>query len=481
MKYILGIDQSTQGTKAILFDAEGNPVKRADVPHRQIINARGWVSHDPEEIYRNTLQAVRDVVKKAGVSKADMIAMGISNQRETTVLWNKEGKALADAVVWQCSRASDIAERMADRSDAIYEKTGMPLSPYFPACKMTWLAEHTEVQPDFHFGTVDSWLLYRLTEGRVYKTDYSNASRTQLMNLHTLQWDEELCRWFGISEQSLPQICDSNSCFGYTNLEGFLDHEIPILTVLGDSHGALFGQGCHEKGMVKTTYGTGSSIMMNIGENYVQSKAGLATSLAWGIDGKVNYVLEGNINYTGAVVTWLQEDMNLISSAEETQTLAYQANPADTSILVPAFTGLSAPYWKKDAKAFLWGMSRTTGRAEVVKAALDSIGYQIADVLRAMEQDSGEKIRELRVDGGPARNAYLMQFQSSLADLTVYVAEREELSAMGAAYLAGITAGLYRKKELFAKMKYRKFEPSMSAEERAEKRNRWEAAMKLVM
>lgn len=481
MKYILGIDQSTQGTKAILFDAEGNLVKRADVSHRQIVNAQGWVSHDPEEIYRNTLRAAREVVEAAGILKAEIAAMGISNQRETTVLWNKEGKALADAVVWQCSRAAYIAKRMEDRAGDIYEKTGLPLSPYFPACKMSWLTEHTGTEPAPYFGTVDSWLLYRLTGGRAYKTDYSNASRTQLMNLHTLQWDPELCRWFGISEKSLPQICDSNSCFGYTDLEGFLEQEIPILAVLGDSHGALFGQGCHEKGMVKTTYGTGSSIMMNIGENYVQSKAGLATSLAWGIDGRVNYVLEGNINYTGAVVTWLKEDMKLIDSAEETEALAYSANPADTSILVPAFTGLSAPYWKGDAKAFLWGMTRTTGRAEVVKAALDSIGYQITAVLKAMEQDSGERIRELRADGGPARNAYLMQFQSSLADLTVYAAEREELSAMGAAYLAGITAGLYDKKELFAKMKYRKFEPAMSAEERAGKQRRWEAAVKLVL
>ncbi len=298
MSYILGIDQSTQGTKAILFDEEANPVKRADLAHRQIVNEKGWVSHDPEEIYRNVLRVVREVVEKAGIPKEKIAALGISNQRETTLAWNRAGHPLADAVVWQCGRAENIARRLAGQAEMIYGKTGLPLSPYFPACKMVWLKEHMTPDSRVSFGTMDSWLVYRLTGGARYLTDYSNASRTQLLNLETLEWDQELCGLFGIPGNCLPEIKDSNSCFGYTDFHGFLENKIPILAVLGDSHAALFGQGCHKKGMVKATYGTGSSIMMNIGGEAVHSGAGLVTSLAWGIDGKVDYVLEGNINYT---------------------------------------------------------------------------------------------------------------------------------------------------------------------------------------
>lgn len=481
MSYILGIDQSTQGTKAILFDKEGNPVKRADLAHRQIVDERGWVSHDPEEIYRNVLRVVRGVVEKAQIPKEEIMALGISNQRETTLAWNRAGHPLADAVVWQCGRAEGIARKLNDRAQMIYHKTGLPLSPYFSACKMAWLKEHTASDAEAVFGTMDSWLVYRLTGGQAYGTDYSNASRTQLLNLKTLEWDQELCGIFGIPVNCLPEIKDSNSCFGYTDFDGFLEHKIPILAVLGDSHAALFGQGCHRKGMVKATYGTGSSIMMNIGGEAVRSRAGLAVSLAWGIDGKVDCVLEGNINYTGAVVTWLKEDMGLIASARETASLAGRANPADRCVLVPAFTGLSAPYWKEDARALLWGMSRTTGRAEVVRAALDSIAYQVTDVLHAMERDCGERIHELRVDGGPAGNPYLMQFQSDMAQTEVYAAEKEELSAMGAAYLAGITAGLYDREKVFQKMGYQKYTPAMSSEEREERYGRWKEAIGLVL
>ncbi|MCI9338123.1 MAG: glycerol kinase GlpK [Lachnospiraceae bacterium] len=481
MSYLLGIDQSTQSTKAILFDGEGNMLRRADAAHRQIVNGKGWVSHDPEEIYGNVLKAVREAVNQAGISGEEIAAVGISNQRETTVLWDRTGRPLADAVVWQCGRAEDIARRLRDKAHMIYEKTGMPLSPYFPACKMAWLKEHVMPGPDACFGTVDSWLLYRLTGGEAYLTDYSNASRTQLFDIETLEWDRELCGLFGISVDCLPEVRDSNGCFGYTDFQGFLKHKIPVLAVLGDSHAALFGQGCRRKGMAKATYGTGSSIMMNIGGEPVRSRAGLATSLAWRIDGKAEYVLEGNINYTGAVVTWLKEDMGLIASPGETADLAQRANSADRTVLVPAFTGLSAPYWKEDARALLWGMSRTTGRAEVVRAALDSIACQVADVLNAMEQDCGEAVRELRVDGGPAGNPYLMQFQSDLTGAAVRAAEREEISALGAAYLAGIAAGIYDREKVFAKMRYREYRPAMPFEERKERYGRWREAVRLVL
>ncbi len=483
MKYIIGIDQSTQGTKALVFGGEGNILYRADVAHRQIVNEQGWVSHDPEEIYRNVIRAVKMAVEGSEIPKGDIAAVGISNQRETTVLWDQDGRPLHPAIVWQCSRAGYIAERLKDSAELVYERSGIPLSPYFPGAKMAWLMEHAAGGgrgAKLHFGTIDSWLLYRLTKNRVYKTDMSNASRTQLFNLRTLSWDTELCRLFGVPMEALPEVCHSDSCFGATDFEGFLDHEIPILAMLGDSHGALFGQGCHKSGMVKATYGTGSSVMMNIGEKFVRSGNGLATSLAWGMEGRVSYVLEGNINYTGAVVTWLKEDLGIICSPGETEALARQANPEDGCILVPAFTGLSAPYWRGDAKALLCGMSRTTGRAELVRAALDSIAYQVTDVLKAMEQDSGCELRELRTDGGPTRNAYLMQMQSDLANVRVSAAGQEELSAMGAAYLAGLTGGIYRREALFDGMEYRHYEPMAERSSREAGYAAWKRAVAMA-
>ena len=325
MGYILGIDQSTQGTKAILTDENGRMVGRADRPHRQIINSQGWVSHDLEEIYQSVIASAKDVVERTGICKEDICAVGISNQRETTAIWNRQGRPLNLAVVWQCARAKEIAHQKQAYGEEIEKKTGLPLSPYFPAAKMAWLLQNTEDLPDtaeIRLGTIDSWLIYRLTNGEQWKTDYSNASRTQLFDLHTLQWSEEICRIFGIPMECLPTVCDSNSLFGMTDLDGFLQKKVPIYSAMGDSHAALFGQGCHSCGMIKTTYGTGSSIMMNTGENCIASRHGLATSLAWGIDGKVNYVLEGNINYTGAVITWLKDDLQLIQSPGETEAAA---------------------------------------------------------------------------------------------------------------------------------------------------------------
>lgn len=481
MSYVLGIDQSTQGTKVILFDSQGKIVRRVDRAHRQIVNEQGWVSHDPQEIYTNLIEGVANILLLTGIDKSQLSAVGISNQRETAVAWDEGGKPLDNAVVWQCARSKPITDRLAEYADMIYERTGLPLSPYFPAGKMAWLLENTEAgDGKIHLGTMDSWLVYKLTRGKSFKTDYSNASRTQLFNLHSLSWDGEICGLFGIDPDMLPKVCDSNSCFGYTDFEGILDQPIPIQSVLGDSHGALFGQGCHRPGMVKTTYGTGSSIMMNTGETCVRSKYGLASSLAWCEDGRVEYVLEGNINYTGAVISWLKDDMGLISKPSDAEYLAAKANPEDTTVLVPAFTGLSAPYWKGNAKALITGMSRTTGRAEVVKAGLESIAYQINDVLRAMEQDCGQKITELRVDGGPTKNGYLMQFQSDLGNVDVCAAENEELSAMGAAYMAGIAAGIYDK-TVFDNLSYRRYRPQRDDAWRRTSLERWKKSVDLVL
>lgn len=484
MAYILGIDQSTQGTKAILTDEDGKIIGRADRNHRQIINEQGWVSHDLEEIYQNVLHSVRDVVEKTSISRDEIRAVGISNQRETTAVWHRSGQPLNDAVVWQCSRAKEIVSDLREKGGVIKRKTGLPLSPYFPAAKMAWLLKNTKtlfeksIMPEeICLGTMDSWLIYRLTGGRSFKTDYSNASRTQLFHIHDLKWDEEICACFEIPERALPEVCGSDSVFGMTDFEGFLNREIPIHSAMGDSHGALFGQGCHRSGMVKTTYGTGSSIMMNTGDNCVASRHGLVTSLAWGIDGKVSYVLEGNINYTGAVITWLKDDLKLIASPTETKDAAMRANPNDRTVLVPAFSGLSAPYWNDNARAVIYGMTRTTGKNELIRAALDSIALQIQAVIDAMEKDSGMKIRELRVDGGPTRNDYLMQMQSDLSAADVAVARVEELSALGAAYLAGIGAGIYNKEKLFGTDGRKFYRPQMQQKEREKRLRDWEEAV----
>lgn len=485
MRYILGIDQSTQGTKAILADEAGTMIGRADVPHRQIINEKGWVSHDPEEIYQNVKITVRKVVEQTGISREDICAMGISNQRETTAIWTRDGQACNDAVVWQCSRAAAIAERMQPYAELIREHTGIPLSPFFPAEKMAWLLKHTESIRDIPkeeicLGTMDSWLIYRLTNGSAFKTDYSNASRTQLFDLQTLGWNEKICGLFGIPLECLPEICDSNSCFGWTDLDGYLGKRIPIHGVAGDSHAALFGQGCHKIGMIKTTYGTGSSIMMNTGDTCVKSENGLVTSLAWGIDGAVTYVLEGNINYTGAVIEWLKDDLGLIRSPAETGAAAMAANPEDTTVLVPAFSGLSMPYWKTEAKASISGMTRLTGRNEIIRAALESIALQIEAVLEAMRKDSGFAIRELRVDGGPTGNAYLMQLQSDLSDVAVSVSQTEELSAMGAVLLAGLGCGLYSEVQLNGRKEKASYQPKLEPQIRKAKLERWQNAVAQV-
>ena len=481
MKYILGIDQSTQGTKAVLFDANGIKIARADLKHRQIVNEKGWVSHNLTEIYENTLQVVKDVVQKSGIDKNDIKVVGICNQRETTAIWDRNGNPLALAVVWQCSRAEQIARRFYDYKDIVKEKTGIPLSPYFSAVKMRWLLENTEYTTKDCLGTVDSWLIYKLTGAKKFATDVSNASRTQLFNIHTLSWDEELCKLFGIPLSMLPEICDSNAEFGTTDFDGYLNHKIPIRGAMGDSHAALFGQGCHTAGMVKTTYGTGSSIMMNTGDQCIKSTAGLATSLAWGVDGKVSYVLEGNIYYAGAVISWMQDDLKLVTSPEEVNEQVASANPEDTTVLVPAFTGLGAPYWKDDAKAMFYGMSRITKRAELIKAAVESIAFQVCDVIKAMEMDSQQKVKEVRVDGGPTKNTYLMQFESDITQKSILVSEQEELSAVGAGYMAGIAAGIFRKEEVFSNLCYSEMIPDMENMGARKKYSEWKEAISKLL
>ncbi len=481
--YILGIDQSTQGTKALIFDATGKLIYRTDKAHAQHVDTQGWVEHDPMEIYRNTLTVVAQAVEESGIEKSQLKAVGISNQRETAMVWDREtGEPVYNAIVWQCARGKDICQGLQGHSDAIQQTTGLPLSPYFSAAKLSWIYQNVAGLDGKYLcaGTMDSWLVYCLTEQKVFASDCSNASRTQLMNLKTLSWDERVCKLFNIPVGDLPTIQDSNGNFGSTTFGGYLDEAIPIHAVLGDSHAALFGQGCVEPGMVKSTYGTGSSVMMHIGSSPVASKQ-VVTSLAWSFDGVPSYVLEGNINYTGAVIRWLQEDMHLIESAKEVEDWTAKANPQDTTVLIPAFSGLGAPHWNSEAKALLWGMSRTTGKAEVIKAAVDSIAYQITDVLKAMEMAANMTIEQLRCDGGPTRNRYLMQFQSDLSGIPLTVPHAEELSGIGAAYVAGIAIGSYQQEALFAQMQTSLFTPKMNAVDVDVLYARWQQALSKII
>ena len=490
--YIIGIDQSTQGTKAMLFDGNGILLCRADKNHAQLVDERGWVEHNPEEIYQNTLLVVKELMKKSGVDTSAVACVGISNQRETAMAWNRStGKPVYNAIVWQCARGEEICKRITrlnpGAGEEVRRRTGLRLSPYFSAAKLAWILEHVKeaaslaARGELCCGTMDSYLVYRLTKGREFRTDYSNASRTQLMNLKTLAWDEELAGIFGIPMECLAQICDSDAVYGHTTMDGLFEKPVPICGVLGDSHAALFGQGCLQPGMSKATYGTGSSLMMNIGGQPIPSSHGVVTSLAWKRKGRVDYVLEGNLNYTGAVITWLKKDVGLIGSARETESLATAANPADRTYLVPAFTGLGAPYWDESAAASLSGMTRVTGKAEIVRAALDCIAYQITDLVLAMEQDTGIPMKELRVDGGPARNRYLMQFQSDISGKILKIPQAEELSGIGAAYMAGISAGLYSEEELFSGWEGSIFTPSMDVNVRREKLDGWKKAVAGVL
>ncbi len=489
-KYILSIDQSTSGTKALLFNEVGEFIARTDLPHDQMISDKGWVEHNPTQIYDNTLEVVKSVVKQAGIDKNNIIGVGITNQRETAMVWNKlTGIPVFNAIVWQCARGAEICSKIDKdgHSEMIRNHTGLNLSPYFSASKISWILQNVEGlmektdKSELCCGTMDSWLVYKLTNGKSFKTDYSNASRTQLFNIIELQWDEEICKLFKIPITMLAEVCYSDANYGETDFDGFLDNKIPIQGVLGDSHGALFGQGCLEEGMIKATYGTGSSIMMNIGDKPVFSKNGVVTSLAWGINGEIIYVLEGNINYTGAVIKWLIEDVKLIQSAKESAELAKSANQEDGTYLVPAFTGLGAPYWDSSATATMSGMTRTSGKAEIVKAAVECIAYQITDIVRVMSEEAGVTIGELRVDGGPTKNEYLMQFQSDMLSIPVQVPNLEELSGMGVAYLTGITIKLYDKNKIFTQISRSKYEPTMSVVRKEKRYHGWKEAVKSVL
>ncbi|REJ34939.1 MAG: glycerol kinase [Bacillota bacterium] len=487
-RWVLALDQGTTSSRAILFDAAGRPAAMAQQEFRQLYPRPGWVEHDPEEIWSTQLATAREALAKAGVPAADVAAIGITNQRETTVLWEREtGRPVAPAIVWQDRRTADMCHRLkADGAEAVVrEKTGLVLDPYFSATKIAWLLDSVDGlrerarRGEIAFGTIDSWLVYRLTGGRVHATDYSNASRTMLFNIHTLEWDEELLELLGrIPRALLPQVLPSSHIYGETEPDLF-GAAIPIGGIAGDQQAALFGQACFEPGMAKNTYGTGSFLLMNTGEKPVASRHGLLTTIAWGVDGSVKYALEGSVFVTGAAVQWLRDGLGIIGTAAETQDLARSVPDTGGVYLVPAFAGLGAPHWDPYARGVLVGITRGTTKAHVARAALEAIAYQSADVVRAMEQEAGVPLRALRVDGGAAVNDFLMQFQADVLDVPVERPAVTETTALGAAYLAGWAAGVWRDRDEIVSQWHldRRFEPAMDAAQRDRLLDGWRRAV----
>jgi glycerol kinase len=450
-KFILSFDQGTTSSRAIVFNKEGGIVSIAQKEFEQIYPQPGWVEHNASEIWSTQIAVATEAIVKAGLTPTEIAAIGITNQRETTVLWDKKtGEPLCNAIVWQDRRTSAYCDELKAKGLAktIQDKTGLILDAYFSATKIKWILDHVEgarekaEAGEIAFGTIDSWLIWRLTDGRVHVTDVSNASRTMIYNIHTLDWDQELLDLFNIPKNILPEVKSSSEVYGETT-GNVLAAKIPIAGIAGDQQAALFGQMCTETGMVKNTYGTGCFMLMNIGDKPIVSQNNLVTTIAWKINGKVQYALEGSIFIGGAVVQWLRDGLGVISSSAEVETLALKVNDTGGVYLVPAFAGLGAPHWNQDARGTITGITRGTTAAHLARAAIESIAFQTMEVLKAMEADSGHRIKELRVDGGATANDILMQFQADLLDTTVIRPKVTEVTALGAAYLAGLAVGYW--------------------------------------
>ena len=450
---ILAIDQSTSGTKAIIFDDQAKVIHRCTESHSQYYPQSDWVEHDPEEIFEKTKLAIKNVLQESQTNLSEIAAVAITNQRETVAVWDKKsGQPVYNAIVWQCQRGAETCQILKEQgyNEIVASKTGLIIDPYFSATGLKWIMDQVQgVQEkatagELAFGTMDSWLIYKLTGGSVHATDYSNACRTMLYNIYDLKWDQELLDLMAIHKNMVPEVKYSDAIFGYTQIGDVFDRAIPITGVMGDSHAAFFGQNCFKKGMAKATYGTGSSIMMNIGKKPLKSPQGLVTSIGFGCQDEIDYVFEGNIHCTGDTINWLVKDLELITNARESETLALSVEDNNGVYLVPAFVGLGAPYWDNAARASISGMSRNTKKAHVVRAALEAIAYQVKDLLDLMTQEAGIELSEIRVDGGPTKNNFLMQFQSDLLDSSVVVNDVEEASALGVALAGGLGIGFWK-------------------------------------
>ena len=451
MKYIMSLDQGTTSSRCILFDKAGNICASVQKEFRQIYPHPGWVEHDANEIWDTTLEVSRAAMAKLGVAAADIAAIGITNQRETTVIWDKEtGEPIANAIVWQCRRTSDIIDDLVKQgyADTIRQKTGLEPDAYFSGSKIKWLLDNVPGARKranagkLLFGTIDTWLIWKLTGGKVHVTDHTNASRTMLYNIRELCWDKELLALLDVPECILPEVKPSSHVYGTTEFELY-GGEIPIAGAAGDQQCALFGQCCFQPGQMKNTYGTGCFLLMNTGSEIVESKNGLVTTIAVGYEDHVEYALEGSIFVAGAAVQWLRDELGVVSNAAESQEYAEKVPDTAGGYVVPAFTGLGAPYWNQHARGAIVGITRGFSRAHLIRATLESLAYQTYDIARAMERDSGIKIAELKVDGGACANSFLMQFQSDITGCDVYRPRCIETTALGAAYLAGLAVGYW--------------------------------------
>lgn len=489
-KYIMALDQGTTSSRTILFDKHGTIVCQANEEFEQIFPKPGWVEHNPEQIWHTQLDTMREVMAKAKITFDDIEAIGITNQRETTVVWDREtGEPIYNAIVWQCRRTSEIINKLiADGlSDTIRDKTGLIPDAYFSGTKIQWILEHVDGAREkantgrLAFGTVDAWLMWKLSGGKIHATDYTNASRTMIYNINDLQWDDELLEILDIPKSMLPEVKPSSGIFGYTDSE-VVGGQVPISGVAGDQQAALFGQCCFEKGDLKNTYGTGCFLLMNIGDKPVISKQGLITTIAASSD-KVEYALEGSVFVAGAAIQWLRDNVQLIDNAAQSEAIAKSVADTGNVYVVPAFTGLGAPYWKQDARGMIVGITRGTGKDHLVRATLESLAYQTYDVLKAMEKDTDIEITSIKVDGGACANNFLMQFQADITGKKVIRPEVIETTGLGVAYLAGLATGYWSSKEdIKANSKVdRIFDNIMAKEEATKKVEGWNRAVKCAI
>ncbi|QNO14630.1 glycerol kinase GlpK [Alkalicella caledoniensis] len=487
-KFILSLDQGTTSSRAIIFDHDGKIVATSQKEFTQIYPKAGWVEHDAMEIWGTQSGVAREVLETAGIKPQEIAAIGITNQRETTVVWDKNtGKPVYNAIVWQCRRTANICDDLKARGleEYIRDNTGLVVDAYFSGTKVKWILDNVEgarekaENGDLIFGNIDTWLIWNLTRGKVHVTDYSNASRTMLYNIKELKWDEKILAELGIPASMLPEVKPSSEVYGHTDVETFGGAEIPIAGAAGDQQAALFGQACFSPGMAKNTYGTGCFMLMNTGEKFVPSNNGLLTTLAWGVDGKVEYALEGSIFVAGASVQWLRDELKIIRDAQDSEYLATKVKDSNGVYVVPAFVGLGAPYWDMYARGTIVGLTRGAKAEHLVRATLESIAYQTRDVLEAMQEDSGITLQALKVDGGAVANNFLMQFQSDILGVQVDRPEVTETTALGAAYLAGLAVGFWKSRDEISNkwIVDRSFNASMEEEGKEKLYSGWKRAV----
>ncbi|TFJ93335.1 glycerol kinase GlpK [Lentibacillus salicampi] len=486
--FILSLDQGTTSSRAILFNHKGEIVETAQKEFEQFFDHPSWVEHDANEIWTSVLACISEVLRKSDVDPSQVAGIGITNQRETTVIWDKNtGKPIYRAVVWQSRQTDGICKELREQGyeEVIRDKTGLLIDPYFSGTKVKWILDNIEGarekadNDELLFGTMDTWLVYKLSGGKTHITDYSNAARTLMFNIYDLKWDDELLDILGVPKSMLPEVKQSSEVYANTVDYHFFGHEVPIAGIAGDQQAALFGQACFERGMAKNTYGTGNFMLMNTGEEGVVSENGLLTTLAWGVDGKVEYALEGSIFVSGSAIQWLRDGLKIIENSPQSEDYATAVDSTDGVYMVPAFVGLGTPYWDSDARGAFFGITRGTSREHMIRATLESLAYQSKDVLDAMIEDSGIELKTLRVDGGAVKNDFLMQFQSDMVGVPVERPVVQETTALGAAYLAGLAVGYWKDKNEIAEQWQNEhtFNSDMAEEKRDELYAGWKKAV----